>query len=78
MLSEEGLEIYVELNDELRQTYKRMTKEEVLADLDLGQMGRLAQVASPIRGSSGSRMKYSSLSPTNLRDQDQVPPDSCA
>jgi len=34
MLSEEGLEIYVELNDELRQTYKRMTKEEVLADLD--------------------------------------------
>jgi len=34
MLSEEGLEIYVEMNDELRQTYKRMTKEEVLADLD--------------------------------------------
>jgi hypothetical protein len=33
-LSGKDFEIYVEMDEELRQTYKRMTKEEVLADLD--------------------------------------------
>jgi hypothetical protein len=36
VLSAEGLEVYIDMDedDELRQTYKRMTNEEILADLD--------------------------------------------
>ncbi|HXN41755.1 MAG TPA: hypothetical protein VN918_08215 [Myxococcaceae bacterium] len=30
----EDLEIYIETDEELRQTYKRMTQEEILAELD--------------------------------------------